>query len=358
MVNVTFQIQMSEEFAVGSMIILVFIFAVGLCGNAIICCYKIKDGRKMKVQDILVFNLAFSDASYVTSSFIGLFQIFFRVYLNQLPIYKSNTLLCRLNICIPFYFGVVNVFSMALLAIVRYLAINKPRTFLSLSRKSYSLVIFCLINWLVPALLAFPQAFRLWGGVTYISDVGFCYTIYHYSQGLNIIIFFTTVIVGVIVVPLTIIFLCYWKIYQEVRRNRSRIAYHDNRPNVILPATHDKNRSLRVRARSNSIKSFSRKREIYVATTLFIILLTFTLSYIPYSIIAIIAFFRISPYQIRVHLILLFVTYLGNIANPIIFIIRNNDIRKWLKRLFPSCSLFQLYSTTSIADIATQDRRV
>lgn len=65
--NVTFQIHMSKEFAAVSMVILVFIFTAGLCGNAIICCFKIKDGRKMKVQDILIFNLAFSDASYVTS---------------------------------------------------------------------------------------------------------------------------------------------------------------------------------------------------------------------------------------------------------------------------------------------------
>lgn len=116
------------------------------------------------------------------------------------------------------------------------------------------------------------------------------------------------------VIPLTIISICYWKIYREVRRNRVRLILQiNNGRNLASDKLANRKRIQSILARSNAMKQFSRKREIYLAKTLFIILLTFTLSFLPYSIIAVVAFFHISPYQIRIHLVLLYVTSLGNL---------------------------------------------
>ncbi|EDV21030.1 uncharacterized protein TRIADDRAFT_60377 [Trichoplax adhaerens] len=322
----------TPENALVFMILQTFFVCIGAPGNAAVAYYTIK--KNMKLSDIMILILALSDGLYCIASYCFIFPDMLKVYLGQLA-HPSNTPICRFGIAVPLYFGIVNIYCMTVLAITRYLAIVKPR-YLKLIKEKRGVFVLVSLNWLLPLIFSLPQALDEWGSYTYFPDIGVCAALYYYSQGSLVASYYICLILFVVMIPTTFIGWSYHQIYLEVRQSRFRVmnSVKKNKKNIINKNANGVNTySQRRQTQAAGMSQERRNREIALAKTLCIIVITYQISYIPYSVVSLYDYFAEPALAFVFQYNFLMVTYIGNIANPIIFLLRSKKFKhKVLKK--------------------------
>lgn len=254
--------------------------------------------------------------------------------------------LCRFGIAVPLYFGIVNIYCMTVLAITRYLAIVKPK-YLKMIKEKRGVGILVILNWLLPLIFSLPQALGGWGGYTYYDDIGMCAVLYYYHQGSLIASYYFCLITFVVLIPSTVIAWSYYQIYLEVRQSRFRVI-NSVKKNKNKIARNEANGANSYSQRRQTVAGMSqerRKREIALAKTLCIIVITYQISYIPYSVVSIYEYIAQPAIAFVYQYNFLMITYIGNIANPIIFLIRSKKFKESVLKKKPNMS--KNVSTTS-----------
>ena len=244
--------------------------------------------------------------------------------------HESYSPLCRFGIAIPLYFGIVNIYCMTVLAITRYLAIVKPQ-YLKLIKEKRGVSILVVLNWTLPLIFSLPQALDGWGGYTYFNDIGICAVLYYHYQGAVIASYYFCLITFVVMIPSTVIAWSYYQIYLEVRQSRFRVinSVKKNKNNIARSDTNGSNNNYsRRRYTGAGMSQERRKREIALAKTLCIIVVTYQISYIPYSVVSLFDYFAAPTLAFVYQYNFLMVTYIGNVANPIIFLIRSKRFQQ------------------------------
>lgn len=269
-----------------------------------------------------------------------------RASVGEIPVYPGPTISCRIEVALPLYFGVVNIYCMTVLAITRYTAIVKPQRMVTLRRR-HGILIISLLTWFLPLIFTLPQIFGYWGGFSYIHNLGICLGIFHYNQGFETGSYYICLVLFVVQFPTLIIGWCYYQIYLEVKNSRIRISQfrssidaNDSSVTTNVPihkrllnsqAGNTNRSSIKERDRDN------RKAEIAIAKTLLIIFITFQVAFMPYSIVSFINFFFYTASTVELQLGLLFVTYIGNVANPYIFLVRSEKFQKFCRWRKANC---------------------
>ncbi|EDV28931.1 uncharacterized protein TRIADDRAFT_52295 [Trichoplax adhaerens] len=331
-----FILNVNRDFAVVSMVFQTFFLVVGVPANALVCFFTFRKKKDIKLSDIIISMLAISD---------GLYTIV-RASIGRTPVYPTSTISCRIEVGLPLYFGIVNIYCMTVLAVTRYIAIVTPQRMITVRRR-HGILIISLLTWTLPLIFTLPQIFGYWGGFSYTNGLGICLGVYHYSQGFLTGSYYICLILFVVQFPTLIIGWCYHQIYLEVKRSRLRISQfrssteHDDpsasshsrgtKRNITISGNQG-NRSSRRREPEN------RKAEIAIAKTLVIIFVTFQISFMPYSVVSFYNFISHTSYTVLLQLGLLFVTYIGNVANPYIFLFRSDKFQKFCNwRLMKCC---------------------
>ncbi|EDV29643.1 uncharacterized protein TRIADDRAFT_52251 [Trichoplax adhaerens] len=236
--------------------------------------------------------------------------------------FDANNIICRIYSALPLYFGYANLNSMTLLAGVRYIIIVKPQQSSRLNDKS-SIAIICIINWILPIAFIIPQIFGVWGRFLFLADIGLCVTYASYTQGTSQISHFIIVSIFQFFLPISICCWCYMEIFLEVRGSRKRVF------GMTASPSRNENTSEGLKKSTSLTLSNNKKTELAVAKTLSVILLIYLISYVPYSIITVIVFCnpKPTPALLKVQAVMIQVTYIANVSNPIVFLFRSPKTR-------------------------------
>ncbi|RDD46699.1 putative G-protein coupled receptor 45 [Trichoplax sp. H2] len=329
----------TATFAYGCAVSHIFFFIAGLVGNLLLCFTIVKNYKRAEIHEILLLNLAISDLLYAIVSFTVYVPIMLRKYQGKCPLIKSNNLVCRVSGGLPLYFGFANVYSLTLLAYVRYSIIVKRQP----SRNFRNKIAYISVVWLIPAVLVIPHVMDIWGDFFFIADLGMCAFIDNYLFGSSSISHFIVIALCGIAIPSNISFWCHMKIYLYVRQNQKRI----NVATVRKAAGNSSNNQSQPTEQSLNSTGISsaRNKDIAVAITLTLMTLVYTISCLPYLAFIIIAFFdkpfSASTFQalsIGVH-----ISYIGTVANPIIILLRGKELNNYIKNchmeLIGSCNI-------------------
>ncbi|RDD35802.1 Melanopsin-A [Trichoplax sp. H2] len=262
-----------------------------------------------------------------------------RVYGN-LPLYPGNTFQCRLAIGLPLYFGIVNIYSIGFLSVIRYIIITKPNKAHYVSSKK-SIIAIYLLNWFIPLSFSLPQTIGFWARFPYYSGTGTCGPAIKLALGPSYITFFIYFYCFGLSIPFQAITFSYWHIYKEFSRNRQRIR----NINVVTNEESKLESMISTNYTVNTKKSFLKSQpqssinkgmEKKLAKTLLLIIFIEILSFIPMSIINLIesVSLRTSLVYQNYGLLVLLLTFLSGITNPFIFIFRSHNLRRSLKEKF------------------------
>ncbi|RDD38564.1 G-protein coupled receptor moody [Trichoplax sp. H2] len=280
-----------------------------------------------------------------------------RITIGDIPIYTKNSWRCRLGKAAPLYAGVVNIYSMAAIAVARYVVVVQPKKS-SWIKDKRSYFIITLIIWVIPFVIVLPPVIGFWGKYTYFRDIGVCFSIYFITQDLKYKSYFFFLSSFGIIIPTLTMIMCYTSIYLAVRESRRRLARHSNNSfNQVHPEAANENgnsskklkrlrkckhgkgssQMLRTSVSNDSSKSSAAsssrspevsKQELKLTATLALIFISYLVTYIPYTISMIINFFLYQPEIIQLQFGFLFVSYTGNAINPIIFYKRDKRFRQ------------------------------
>ena len=277
-------------------------------------------------------------------SFALLFPLSLKIYQGQTPIHEENSFVCRFKFGLPLYFSLVNIYSMTLLAVVRYLAVVKPLQLYKVSAGKNT-IIMCCCNWLLPLPLVLPQVLGWWGQFIYNHHDGTCLPLTKIYLGTDYVVMFIIRTLLIHIIPFAIILICYWCIYREFLCSQQRINHFDYSTDVESIHHNGHDRLINMR----------RKKEMKLAVTLFIIILTCQLSYFPMAIGSIVDSFdaKIRPEITRQALLVISFSYVSCIANPLIILFRNRQFRAIIHQSISAWMFHNSKTISTIVQVAT-----
>lgn len=263
--------------------------------------------------------------------------------------FQSNDIFCRLYSALPLYFGYANLYSMTLLACVRYIIIVKPQKSSKLNTKK-AIAIICFINWVLPIAFIIPQVMGVWGRFLFLSDIGLCITYASYTQGASEITHFIVVSTFQFFLPISICCWCYKEIYLHVRKSRKRVSIA-----TTVPAFRNGSIAIEAKGLHSPPVSNNKKTELAVAKTLTVILFIYLISYVPYSIITVIVFCNPNPTPslLIVQAIMIQITYIANVSNPIVFLFRSQIARAKFQKWHRSVAIYCCQSNNKVIALSS-----
>ena len=259
--------------------------------------------------------------------------------------YPGNTFSCRLSIGLPLYFGMVNIYAIAFLSIIRYIVIVKPNRSRHLSNKK-SIIVIYLLNWIIPLSFSVPQTSGIWARFPYYGYSGICGPAIKLSLGPSYILFFVYFYCLGLSIPFQAITFSYWHIYKEFIRNRQRIR----NINVRVSATvteETRVESIASIGYTNISKKVINKPTINkvaekkLAKTLLFIIIMEVISFIPMAIVNIIESIsvQVNPIYQNYALTAFVCSFISAACNPFIFFTRNRQLNRDLRLKFACLNL-------------------
>ncbi|XP_059841786.1 galanin receptor type 1 [Hypanus sabinus] len=285
----------------GYIIIPIFslIFCLGVLGNSLVITVLARSSprKPLSTTNILILNLSIADLSYL------LFCIPFQSTYYFLPHWVFGRFLCKF---VHYFFTVsmlVSIFSLAAMAVDRYIAIVHSRKS-SCIRVARHTVMGVLLIWLLSLAAASPEAY--YRVLLHINGQGpFCWdlwTVLLHRQIYKV----ATFVVGYLL-PLLLICYCYAKVLNHLRK----------------------------KLRNISKKSESSKRK--TTQTVLVVIVVFCLSWLPSHVIALWTEFGSFPltnasyfFRITAHCL----AYSNSSVNPIIYAFLSENFRKSYKEVF------------------------
>lgn len=232
---------------------------------------------------------------------------------------------------IPLYFFISNIYSITLMAIVRYLLIVRSRKLMWLKEKK-RLSCFFILNWGLPLLFTLLPALGYWGRYSYFPLSGICFIKYQLSQDIISQSYFICMFICVLILPIFIVTFCYYKIYSTVKKSQTKLNRHasfgKDLASTYSSVAWSSSHSLQI-----NTNKWSKRRELAFTQTLLSIFITFQLSFTPATILFLITYLSSTKLIIQFLIGFFLLSSLGSAINPIIYLIRNKKFNKTSPRL-------------------------
>ncbi|EDV24519.1 uncharacterized protein TRIADDRAFT_56394 [Trichoplax adhaerens] len=152
----------TSEVALSFVVLQPIYFFFGFIGNGAVCVSLLRKWKKLQVNDYFVINLALSDGLSIIGSMISYFPSFIRIYINDIPVYQTDSISCRFNGGIIIYCALVSIYSMMFLAVIRYLKIVRSQISYRLIKGKRFVFTFWVINWVFPLIVVVPPVIGFW----------------------------------------------------------------------------------------------------------------------------------------------------------------------------------------------------
>ncbi|XP_031550538.1 visual pigment-like receptor peropsin [Actinia tenebrosa] len=199
------------------MIFCAVIIFTSFTGNALVVFVACKDSTLRTTTNIFIQNLALTDIS----------MAIFNMPFWMASIYHDNwifsQLVCEYQAVTLFTFGSASILTMALISINRYFKIVHPQIYHNYFGSKVIVCIYCLLSWVVGVIFATPPIYG-WGNYQYHRKFMTCSVLWDLKH-----ISFVAIFLGGFVNAVTItIFVCYYKIYREVKQSSRNVAAYAN----------------------------------------------------------------------------------------------------------------------------------
>ena len=228
------------------------------------------------------------------------------------PIFQVSDFLCYLTYGLIMTFSVVNVLTMAIMAVTRYLRISNSRYYRFVTIKSNVIIIFGA--WLLALCLSLPPTFRKWGNFQYYPLAGICIISFANVRDFAGISYVIALMVVSYVIPTAIISICYYKIYTVVRTSKQRVNIYNRRKSI-------------------SRQQYYRQKDIRLSVTIFIIFITFIISYTPFVASNFLELVGVVHLSLRAKFLAKYFTFINCSLNPVIFSLRTRRMRRFFHKL-------------------------
>ncbi|XP_077985178.1 melatonin receptor type 1A-like [Glandiceps talaboti] len=285
------------------MFVLSFVGCIGNLAILLAGCYLLFKGFRRRGYLILVLNLTVSD--FLMSS---LYQPFLLSSLVQRHSLQYNMVLCRVVALLKYCFGSVVIFSMMSLALHNYClvcrCVHYDRVF---STKRVMAMVFLI--WFTSVGIIMPSI---------LEEYKVAYDVRYFSCHLDADAFIYPVVSGILF-PYAAIIVSFVLIARAIHRQHRRLEPLD--PRDLTPA--EKAKRLR-RVKEN------RK----VVGGLVIIVASFTVCFIPTAIVVIFGGTSCNALPYTFHRIASIVSNCPPVINPLVYVVRNNQIIGRMKQLW------------------------
>lgn len=299
----------SPAFQISMMIILVFMIATAVFGNAIVCYIVYQKPAMRSSINLLLANLAFVDI------LIALFCMTVSFVILATQEWVFGKILCKVNaFCFSF---LVTESTYILLAIScdRYLIIVRREETLTPFKAKAAI----MATWLISFSLSVPPTIG-WGNYGYerghiictLSDASFSYAL--------------AFCILTIIIPMLIMAYVYYRILCTVRKNSTKVINH---PPVSSVET-------RVHKRGKMNIDYSFKTRAFL--TILILFVGYFICFLPYITARLDAVTgRHLATTCLTEVVLVLICYLNSIINPLVYYVRIGKFREACRDIVPSC---------------------
>ena len=286
---------------------------VAFFGNLLTCYAVYRNQRLRTLSNMLVIALGVSDI--LMSSFCMPFSVV-TLFHGRLIFGES---FCRLNGFGALTFGVVSMSNMGLIAVSRYYCVVKPEKYAVLFKNQRALL-FIAVVWCAALVGSLPPIFINNGRFEFQPGKAMC--LYTFESNIAYTVFIECVYVAA---PLTIITICYAKVFRTVSRSNQ------------------------VFSQENSLQQLRAKvEEAKVTKTLAAVMVGFTCCWLPISVMDNIDAARgehTLPRQ--VYLTYSFLAYLSSTINPFIYVATNKQFRREYKAILRMILCFRAQNSNN-----------
>ena len=274
-------------------LILLFLFV----GNVLTLLVMILNPRMRTIPNMFVTSLAVSDLSF------GVFMVCpLGVPVSLLSQWPFNHTTCQYQGYITIALSVASIHTMALMAVNRYFRIVKPSKYRSYFTKKKAMVMI-LVAWLYSMLVPFPYVLS-GHKMIFQPDKFICFL----NIDTTALSSFEAIFIGI---PSCIIFYFYFRIFKTVRSHNNNLHLSGSGINAV------------------------NVEEVKVARTLFVIVVFFTLCWIPVLVIDLVDVIRGSwTFPREAYIAYSVLATLSTALNPLIYGVLNRNFRReYLKLL-------------------------
>lgn len=301
---------------------LVVLNILSLAGNVLVCLSVYRNPRLRISTNLYIIALAVSDL--LSAMFVmPLAEII--LFTGKWPFSES---LCQFHAFISLFVIYVSPATMSLTAINRYVRICRSSTSYKriFSRKKSRF--WLAFVWLfVACYIGIPRLAEL-QGFEFVPGYAQC-SIKHLGKKAKII-HYSIVLTLFLVLPSSATAFCYSKVLNTIRQHKME----------ILPSMSQ--------MRRNGNETRISVQEIKLSRSLFIVVFTFMLCWIPFWVIVILRRFFIIYMPRNVELLCMFFLYISNTINPVIYAGMNSSFRTEFRRIITCRSSASVTSQSSL----------
>ncbi|KAJ7365611.1 Melatonin- receptor [Desmophyllum pertusum] len=269
-------------------------------GNLSVCYAVYRNQRLRTLSNMFVVALAVSDILMSTCCMPFSVVTLFRGK------WVFGETFCRFHGFGVFTFGLASLHTMGIIAVSRYFCVVKPEKYIVLFKKQRALMYIAVV-WCAALIGSVPPFLFKHGGFEFQPGKAMC--LYTFDTNIAYTIFIECVYIGT---PLTIITICYAKVFYTVSRS-NRVFSQENNPQPLLRANVE---------------------EAKVTKTLAAVMVGFACCWLPVCIIDYIDAARGEPTLARqAYLTYGFLVYLSSSINPFIYGATNKYFRREYKAI-------------------------
>ncbi|XP_055519529.1 adenosine receptor A1-like [Leucoraja erinacea] len=302
----------------------VFTAFFAVLGNIFICFVVVRRRKLRTVTNFFLVSLAVADM------LVGAIAIPCAL-LSDLGLPVCRYYLCVLMLCSMLVLTQASIFGLFAVAVERYIAVLAPFRYQQLvTNRSAAMVIFG--SWALAVVIGLVPLMG-WRKAATPNETCIFYNIIDQTY----MVYFNFILC--MLLPLLAMFVIYAKIFTEARRQIRRIAER----HVNISVEEKRRRVVR--------------KELRTATSLFILLFCFTLSWIPIHILNCIELFC-PHYHIPTPLMLatIILSHANSVVNPIVYVFRIRTFWDAFRDLFPCLGVFSKHFKPDFTGIPLGNR--
>ena len=286
-------------------IFLAIVNIMAISGNISVCYAVYRNQRLRSLINMFIVALAVSDL------LISVCCMPLSVAILVQSRWIFGTTVCQLQGFVVFTFSLASLSTMGVIAVSRYFCVVKPTKYIVLFKKQ-RIVLYTAAVWCMALIGSVPPLIFQTGGYTFQPAKAMC--MYPFQTNIAYTVFIECVFVAA---PFTLITFCYAKVFYTVSRS-NRVFTQENNPEQL---------------RANV-------EEAKVTKTLALVMASFSLCWLPISIVDYIDAARGEPTLPRqVYLTYGFLVYLSSTINPFIYGATNRGFRREYKTILKKISL-------------------
>ena len=286
-------------------IFLAIVNIMAISGNISVCYAVYRNQRLRSLINMFIVALAVSDL------LISVCCMPLSVAILVQSRWIFGTTVCQLQGFVVFTFSLASLSTMGVIAVSRYFCVVKPTKYIVLFKKQ-RIVLYTAAVWCMALIGSVPPLIFQTGGYTFQPAKAMC--MYPFQTNIAYTVSIECVFVAA---PFTLITFCYAKVFYTVSRS-NRVFTQENNPEQL---------------RANV-------EEAKVTKTLALVMASFSLCWLPISIVDYIDAARGEPTLPRqVYLTYGFLVYLSSTINPFIYGATNRGFRREYKTILKKISL-------------------